>query len=314
MMQSAVAAPSVALSGIECQTCGAVLELAQGERTATCPYCDSPSVVERPPTPDRPRPNFALGFVVAREAAVSLLKAWLGSRGIFTHSGLKRAAIEHTRGVYLPAYLYGATARTGYHAQIGENYTVTETYTTTDSEGRSVTNTRTRTETEWRPLSGAHACYVRDVVVTASRAIANQELAAIEPFDLRALKRYSGAMIAGWLAEEPSLSPDQCLGLARDEAHGEIAQRLNHFMPGDTHRDLRIDMRLYQENLELVLLPIWVFALRYDPQKPPLRILINGQSGKVNGPAPLSTLKIVLAILAAASIAAFIYWLRYWYL
>src|SRR5687767_4949477 len=111
-MQALVAAPPVALPGIECQACGAVLEVAQGERTATCPYCDSPSVVEHPPTRDRPRPNFALGFVITREAAVALVKSWAGKRGIFAHSGLKRAAVEHTRGVYLPAYLYSATART----------------------------------------------------------------------------------------------------------------------------------------------------------------------------------------------------------
>src|SRR5262245_11850727 len=126
-MQSAVAVPQVAASGIECQTCGAVIELGRGERTATCPYCDSPSVIEHPPSPDRPRPNFAVGFVIAREVAVSLLKSWTGTRGIFAHSGLKRAAIEHTRGVYLPAYLYGGTARTSYAALIGEHYTVSET-------------------------------------------------------------------------------------------------------------------------------------------------------------------------------------------
>ena len=286
---------------IECQTCGAVLEVAHGERTASCPYCDSPSVVEHPPTHDLPRPNFALGFVIAREAAVALARSWTSKGGIFAHSGLKRAAIEHTRGVYLPAYLYSATARSSYFAEIGENYEAIDIRAAT----------KTRTETEWRPLSGAHACYVRDVVVTASRAIPNQELAAVEPFDLRALKRYSPAMISGWLAEEPSLSPEQCLELGRSEAHGEITARLGQFMPGDKHRELKHDMRLFHEDLELVLLPLWVFALRYDPEEPPLRILINGQNGKIAGEVPLSGAKLTLAILLVLAIVVYFFW-RYW--
>ena len=42
---------------------------------------------------------------------------------MFADSALKKATVEDMRGVYLPAYLYSAVARTDYTSQIGEHYT-----------------------------------------------------------------------------------------------------------------------------------------------------------------------------------------------
>lgn len=217
-------------------------------------------------------------------------------QSIFTRSSFKKAPVDRTRGVYVPAYLYGAVARTQYSADIGENYTVTETYTTTVN-GKTVTRTRTKTKTEWRPLSGHHACYVRDIIVTASRGIHNNELEAIEPFDLRAIKRYKPALISGWFAEEPSMTADDCFELARKETGQEILGAVANFMPGDKHRNLRTQFRLHREVMEQILLPVWVFAVRYDEKKPPARVMVNGQTGQVSGYAPRSTLKVLLMVL-----------------
>jgi DNA-directed RNA polymerase subunit RPC12/RpoP len=280
---------------IRCDSCGAELAVEAHLRTARCPYCDSTSVVERPPSADRPDPTFGLGFVVARDAAVERVRRWLSSRHLLAHSGLRGAALEKTSGVYVPAYLYGAVADAEYTARIGENYTVTETYVTTNSKGNTVVRTRTRTETEWRSLAGSYGGYVLDVLVTASRGIPNEELEAIEPFDLRALLRYQPAMLAGWIAEDPSLSREECLRLAHDEAVEDIEERLGDFMPGDSHRDLRHRTTLRDEVIDLVLLPVWVFAARYDPEKPPVRLLVNGQTGEVQGKVPLSVPKVAAA-------------------
>src|SRR5690606_16192924 len=118
------------------------------------------------------------------------------TRGFFRDPKLKTASISEMRGVYVPAYLYAAIAHSSYSASIGEEYQETETYTTTVN-GKTVTRTRTVTKTEWRPLSGRHSAYVMDVIVTASRGLPNAELEAVEPFDLRQMRRYDGALISG---------------------------------------------------------------------------------------------------------------------
>ncbi|MBT8494848.1 MAG: hypothetical protein KJO07_17460 [Deltaproteobacteria bacterium] len=276
-----------------CGQCGAELKVEAHIKTTICPYCDAPSVVERPASAARPDPVFVVGFVVQQGNAAELVKNWLGSRSIFSHSGIKKARLEKTRSIYLPAYLYGATAHSRYSADIGEEYTVTETYT--DSQGK--TRTRTRTETEWRHLSGVHACYVSDRIVTASRGLPNQELEAVEPFDLRAIRRYSPAMISGWVSEEPSIPQDECFRMAHQEAVDYVGRSLSAFMPGDKHRNLQYTTNFDNEHIELVLLPMWVFSARYHPEKPPVRLCVNGQTGEVGGKVPLSWIKITIAIL-----------------
>ncbi|HYO53678.1 hypothetical protein [Archangium sp.] len=278
-------------------------------RTTVCPYCAAPSVVERPPSLDRPEPTFALGFALTHQSAGERVKHWLRTRHPWSHSGLARASLQEVRGVYVPAYLYSALAMSRYSASIGENYTETETYTTTEN-GKTVTKTRTVVKTEWRALRGEHAEYVPDVLVTASRGLSNAELEHLEPFELRMLARYEPALVAGWVAEEPSLSRDECLSQAREEALARVGRRLESFMPGDSHRDLKHETRLEAESLEVCLVPVWVLVARYAPDKPPLRVVVNGQSGEVYGKVPISWVKVLLTVLGVAALGLLVYLLR----
>ncbi|HWM84389.1 MAG TPA: hypothetical protein VNO33_01100 [Kofleriaceae bacterium] len=281
---------------LQCGECGAAIVLGE-YRTAVCPYCASPTVVERPAAPGRPNPVFVLPFTVTQERARELVRGWSLRRRLF-HRSLQRATVDDIKGVYLPACLYSAITSSTYHAEIGENYLVTETYTTTEN-GKTVTRTRTRTETEWRDLAGTHAAYVSDLVVTASRGLPNQELERIEPFDLRALRRYTPALVSGWLVEEASLGLAECTELARAEAVRLEGERLGRFLPGDSHRALRFDLQLRDETVDPILVPVWVLALRPDPQRPAVRVLGNGQTGQVWGPERVSAAKVALWIAVA---------------
>lgn len=286
-----------------CEQCGASLAF-EGVRTQTCPYCASPSFVERAPSPGQPDPTFLVTFTGDAEVARRRLDAWLGSRTLFADSALRRATVEDLRGVYLPAYLYSAVARTDYTVQIGEQYTETETYTTTEN-GKEVTKTRTVTRTEYRPLAGRHLGYVTDVIVSASAGLPNAELAAAEPFDLRQLRRFDPALVVGWIHEEFSREPGECQRLSRAEAADEVSARLRRFMPGDSYSDLAWKSSVEWESLEPILVPVWVLALRYRANRPPLRVVINGQTGKVAGKVPLSWWKIAIPIvLVLGAIAA----------
>ncbi|HWU90085.1 MAG TPA: hypothetical protein VN253_22635 [Kofleriaceae bacterium] len=289
-----------------CGQCGASLAF-EGVRTQTCPYCASPNFVERAPTAGQPDPAFVVTFTGDAEVARRKLDAWLGNRTLFADSALKRAKVEDLRGIYLPAYLYSAVAHTDYTAQIGEQYTETETYTTTEN-GQRVTKTRTVTRTEYRPLAGRHLGYITDVVVSASSGLANAELQRVEPFDLRQLRRFSPALVSGWIHEEFSRNPDECQRMSRTEAVDEVGLRLRRFMPGDSHSDLAWRTAVEWESLDPILVPVWVLALRYRGDKPPLRVVINGQTGKVAGKVPLSWWKVALGIaVVVAAIAAVIF-------
>lgn len=269
-----------------CESCGSQIQVEAHLRTATCPYCASPAVVERPPAPGRAQANFVLAFVVTHERALGEARRWV-KRAWFAPEAFRNARVEAIRGVYVPSFLFSAAVHADYTARIGEHYT--ESYTTTDSQGRTVT--RRRTKTEWHTLTGTYSAYVSDVVVTASRGLGNRELEALEPFDLRALHRYSPRLLSGWIAEEPSMPSDECRRLAIDEAMAEVGRRIRDFLPGDEQSDLEFDARFADIAQVLMLVPVWVLPVRFADDRV-VRLLVNGQTGKVFGKPPRSWWKI----------------------
>ena len=304
MVHESATAPNDALE-IQCRNCGARLIVEPHLRTAECPYCASTSIVEREASSGVIDPTFALGFVIDRERAREICVRWIRTRGPFAKNEFKQAMPEKGRGLYMPAYLYAAVARARYRCDIGENYT--ETYTTTDAKGNTVT--RTRTVTEWRDLEGETASYVQDVLVTASKGIPNELLEQVEPFDLRALLRYTPAVLSGWIAEEASMGEQECTQLARDESIESVHRSLSGFMPGDLHRNLQAQVTLHDEVSELILLPVWVFAVRHSESEPPVQLLINGQTGVVAGRVPRSYVKIALAVFFGLALIALLVFL-----
>ena len=284
----------------QCDSCGARVTAESRQLSARCFFCDAPSVISRPAEKGRPRPVFALGFAIDRETALKKVTQWINKQKM-APIGLKSASDKTISGVYLPAYLYSATAQSQFNASIAEKYEKIRV----DSDGGSIGKTE---ETEYRDLAGRRVAYVSDILVTASRNVTNQELAAIEQFDIGKLRRYSAELISGWCAEEPSLSPEECLRLARVEVEAAMPDALHRFMPGDGVKSLRHSTEFLEESLDLVLAPVWIFAIRYDARKPPLRILVNGQTGKVGGVIPFSWAKLG-AIAAAISAAVIVLWL-----
>jgi hypothetical protein len=290
-----------------CGQCGAGLVFA-GVRTETCPYCASPNFVERPPAANQPRPALAVAFTGDAHVARRQIDRWLGSRTWFADARIKRARVEDLRGVYVPAYLYSAVAHTDYTASIGEHYTETETYETTDANGDKKTAKRSVTRTEYRPLAGRHVGYVTDVLVSASAGLADAELHAIEPYELLHLRRYVPAIVSGWIAEEFSRDADDCRRASRSEAIDDVGLRLRRFMPGDSHSDLAWRSTITWESLDPILVPVWVLAVRYRDDRAPLRVVINGQTGAIAGKVPLAWWKLAIAaVVAAAAIAAVVF-------
>ena len=57
---------------------------------------------------------------------------------------------------------------------------------------------------------------------------------------------------------------------------------------------MKVNLRLSGLSSEPVLLPVWIMAYRY--REAVFRFLVNGQTGKATGKAPVSYQKIAVAI------------------
>ena len=69
------------------------------------------------------------------------------------------------------------------------------------------------------------------------------------------------------------------------------------FLPGDSRRLVHLETDFVNEDTDLLLLPVWVFAARWGSERKLLRVLVNGQTGEVQGKVPTSALRVTLAVL-----------------
>ena len=297
-------APLPAQKRFQCKNCGSEVATDPDQRSYTCPFCDSNYVVELPAQSGRRAPEFIIGFGVTPEQAEAHFRQWIGDNAWFRPGDLKGTQLaDKIRGVYLPFWGFSMLAQSSWNAGIGEYWWRTETYTTTDSKGKTVTRTRQVRETEWWPLSGRHHRYYSGYLVSGSRGLAQAEADRIKPYHLPALKRYEPFYLAGWSCEEYSVAHDAALEICQHEFMHRERQNVERFLPGDTYRDLDVRITFSHINSDLCLLPAYVLTYMYKDKR--FRFLVNGQTGKVAGEKPLSTTRIaIVAVVVALVIIA----------
>lgn len=306
-----VAPEPAARHGFQCESCGSRVDTEAEQRSYVCPFCDSTYVLEYAPAETgRQAPEFVIGFAVTPERARACFEEWLGRRSWFRPSDLRTASVvDRLRGVYLPFWSFSMLADSRWSAAIGMHWYRTETYTTRDSQGKTVTRTRRVQETEWHALHGAHHEHYSGHFLSASRGLTQAEAERIFPFQWPALRRYAPYFLAGWLCEEFSLTREEALPLCQQEFRNRERASIAAFLPGDTHRNLQVTTDFRHVHSDLCLLPVYVLTYRYSGRL--YRFLLNGQTGRFAGDKPLSwhrigafALVIAMCLIAAALLIA----------
>lgn len=279
---------------LQCKQCGAAINYPDKVTSGKCCFCGSDTVIERPANTQLIRPESLIPFKVTKEQAGSKFSEWVGSLW-FRPNNLKRMARVHEiGGVYAPFWTFDAQADTRWNAESGYHYYVTEEYT--NSEGKR--ETRQVQHTRWEPSSGHHRGSYDDLLICASKGLSEALVRVLEPFHTtQNLVGYQSSYLSGWGAEEYAVGPSEAWekGQQRFEQHEYSA--CSSQVPGDTHRNLRISMRLSSVTWKHCLLPVYVAAYRYNDKV--YRFLVNGETGKVSGEAPYSFWKIFFAVVAA---------------
>ncbi len=192
-------------------------------------------------------------------------------------------------------------AESRWEASIGEHWYRTETYTTTRN-GKTVTRTRRVQETEWWPLEGNHHQYHSGYLVSGSGGLPQSQAERMKPFRLEGLHRYQPFYLAGWLSEEYSVTRDAALQQCEPEFQHRENSSIGVFLPGDTHRQVRVNTTFSHVNSDLILLPVYLLSYQYRGKL--YRFMINGQTGKCAGDKPTSRAKVALAVVAGVVVAA----------
>jgi len=281
-----------------CPQCGAQVELPPERIADACAFCATPLVdgAIRSDTIDRVAP-----FDIRLDVAANRLSEFMQDKW-FLPTALKTAGRpDSLHGVLIPFWCYDATARSDWTAEQGIHWTRIETYTTV-VDGKTVTRTRTVTETEWFDSSGSHVATYVDHLVSGSRGLSEDEANELEPFDLGRALPYAPELLAGWVAEAPTVPRGEAGSVAEEELADTENEAIAGFLPGDRHRSVQNSTSLQVTDLKLVMLPVWIGTWRYKDE--PLRLLVNAQTGEVVGALPTDWIKVTAAVLAALAVTA----------
>ncbi len=293
---------------LHCENCGATTTFQPGQVAGQCAFCGSSKVVEQGASQNLIQPESLIPFAVKRDEAVACFRKWIGSRW-FRPNDLKEAGrLAKIQGAYLPFWTYDALTVSHWTADAGYHYWETETYTETDSEGRTQTKTRQVQKTRWHPASGTRQDFFDDELICASTGLPPQLIQGICPFDLNALAPYDPNYLAGFSAEEYQVGLREGWHTAQSRIQAKVEMACAGDVPGDTHRNLRVNTAYYRMTYKHLLLPVWIAAYLYNDKT--YRFLVNGQTGKASGEAPLSWWKIAGLVLVILAVALLIYFLR----
>jgi len=282
---------------IDCPSCGAQTEIDERIHGTNCPFCATP-VVAGTGTNRHIKPKAVLPFAFDETTARASVSAWFG-RLWFAPSGLQRYARQGRRmdGVYVPYWTFDANTRSQYRGQRGTVYYETQTVVR-NGERQRVRVAKIR----WRAVAGRVQRFFDDVLILGSRALPKRFTDALPPWDLSALRPYTPEYLAGLRAEAYTVELDDAFAEARILMDRTIARDVRFDIGGDRQRIDAVDTEVADVTFKHILLPIWIAAYKYRGTS--YRIVVNGQTGRVQGERPWSVWKIALTVILALLLAA----------
>jgi predicted RNA-binding Zn-ribbon protein involved in translation (DUF1610 family) len=284
---------------VQCQSCKAI-SLFDPKRVAqNCDFCGSPSIVPQEASRSPIVPESVLPFQQAESKVREDLRRWYGSRW-FAPSRLRTAALtDRVHGLYIPYWTFDAQVSARWTAEAGYYYYVTERRNGKTEQVRKV---------RWEPAAGSLAHFFDDELVPATQGVQPKLLQGIEPFPTDALVPYDRGYVSGWVVEQYQIDLVSAAEHARQSMDAKLRSLCAAQVPGDTHRNLRVDADYSAQTFKHVLVPIWLVAYNFGSRA--FQVVVNGYTGRMAGSHPYSWVKILFAVLAVLCALMIFGWLQ----
>jgi hypothetical protein len=268
--------------GFGCKNCGASMAYDAGSQALKCPFCGSASL-EEDGIKGVLAPELILPFVIDQAGAEGSLRGWLGSSFWHPNDLNAAAVLTDLKAIYVPYWIF--------HAHV-------QTHWTADT-----VRTPPGAMAPWFPVSGYGEHDYQDLWVPASEGISAKELDAVGPYDASVGVAPESVDLGGVTVEQFSVSRRYARPLAQerveDMERGGIAAEL-----GGPGRNIKVSTIMIDATSRAAMAPVYVMAYRYRDRL--FRFVLNGQTGKFTGRAPISATKVIGVVLGTIAVAALI--------
>jgi DNA-directed RNA polymerase subunit RPC12/RpoP len=282
---------------VECKSCGAVTIYDALETAAVCPFCGSTHVMPNA-TENSIAPGAVCPFSVPKDKAGDYFTKWLKKK-LFTPRKAKQSAQpEAFQGVYLPYWTFDAQTTNNFTARVGYNRTVKR-------------GDKTETVTDWHSVSGVYQEFFDDETVMASKRHADSGVKQCEPFNFSKMVPYSPQVVAGFAAERYSIGLKDGWEEAQKKIQSKLRTDISQYAKGKWRADkvdsLRFSTLYSKITYKYLLMPVWISSFKFKEKV--YQFVVNGQTGKVGGKAPVSALRVILAVLLGIGVCVGLYFL-----
>ncbi|WWD85156.1 hypothetical protein TEGL_36100 [Terrisporobacter glycolicus ATCC 14880 = DSM 1288] len=285
-------------TSMECEGCGARVEVDATSTATTCPYCGSHYVLSQKQI-ESIIPDGVIPFKIDKYDVESIFSLWIKKRWLAPNVLKTLYQKDKVQGMYMPYWTFDADTSTNYTAMGGIDYKVEYE----DSEGEK----HTRIETNWYPTSGHINHFFDDVLVRASNKLSENLLGWIEPYNTKDVASYSPDYMSGYCSEIYTVD----LKDAHIDAMNKMRIDIHYMAERDVLRryDRVRSVRLYtsysDETYKHIFIPVYSTAYTYKDKQ--YNVLINGETGKIKGEYPKSPVKIAAIIIVILGILFGIY-------
>jgi hypothetical protein len=271
---------------VQCQSCKAVSVFDTGRAGQNCDFCGSPALLDYTEIKAPIRPQGILPFKVDQGQVREEMRRWFKGRWFAPSNLGSRALVDRVHGIYVPYWTFDAQAVCPWTAEAGHYYYTTERYR--DNKG----NTRTRQvrHVRWEPASGVVRHFFDDEPVPGTRGLRQDLLKKIEPFATGEVSPYDTAYLSGFVVEHYQVVLLDAAARSQETMVEKLRQMAAGQVPGDTHRNLRVNPEFSGRTFKHVLVPVWVLSFNYRTKI--YQVLVNGYSGLIAGDYPLSWWKV----------------------
>ncbi len=283
----------VATKTVICKSCGGEMIYDAMQTAGECPYCGSNQVMEAADKTSM-APGGIVPFKLDSKQADENFKKWIGSLLFCPNNAKKFARSGSFKGVYLPYWTFDTKTDSAYTAKYGEERE--------DKEGNK--------ETVWHNTRGEFRLKIDDELVIGTNQYDDSVLAGIEPFETKNNVAYDPKYISGFICERYSVGIKDAWEKAKNKIKDKIRSGITRKIEDkyDTHQviDLKINTDFSDITYKYLLLPVWMSSFKYEGKI--YKFIVNGQTGKVSGKAPVSPWKVALAVLIGIIIIGVIYY------
>lgn len=279
-----------------CKSCGAQSVYDELMLAAECPYCGSNQVMEEK-TEKTLAPGGVCTFKLDRDGAAGKFKSWIKKKWFCPKEAKKKASPESFNGIYVPVWTFDADTTSPYTGEFGTEHTYT------DSKGN------THTDVTWHRTSGVYNEFINDNLQLATDRYDVNMFKKLLPFNTEENKIYRPEYIAGFISERYSVGLKDAWERAKSAIssilRGSIENDIKNRHNTNEVRSVKFSTTFNNIKYKYLLTPVWISSYVYKGKT--YRFMVNGETGKVSGKAPISGWRVFFAILICIAVLILLY-------